>query len=356
MVRSFSRFIDVERPTAESRQHVVLLLLPLVEASARLSGSGGGDSIERGEVDIVRMGGPGNVNDTHGQLHIHATMKQILHFRYQSPGCDASPQQQQQQRGITCGLQCSPSSPFYHTAADVSYWGRSASAAVPYFSGCYATTHLPQPKVYIRCSAENSTFISPNAASTLRQLRAALSAGDHPIDEHHRWASIPVVNPSHPDFDGYDASCTPPLAAVPVGGRSHAVFVHAVTVAVALACSLAILASVWAVANGPMETHFPVRVLETRAMTYVFEVSAPASPHREHAHVIDAAEAAARLDGAVDGIGMSFLGIAARDGHGADIDRSRNTLRIGASNNARTTAAASASTAQRNGRRSSSGR
>jgi hypothetical protein len=82
-LRAFAKFIDVERPTASSAQHVVVFRLPVHSARA--------DAAEGTDIDSNEFGGADAVVNVVGgrerSVRLRARLHQLIHMRYQAVGC-----------------------------------------------------------------------------------------------------------------------------------------------------------------------------------------------------------------------------------------------------------------------------
>ena len=336
---SYTRFIDVEKPAGASRQHVVLLSLPLSEEEASSDPCGDRESqqcpipspsppptpagVGGGGLDVAIVRRSADL-DGSSTLSVHALLRQTLHMRYQSPGCSHGSDffGTHEAGGTRFSSWDSDDAAYYFEAPNFLQRVISLTSelhgygSAPFVSGCYAPVHLPQPRVFLSCSPHG---VQDNASSTpaLAALQRAVggrrdegrvhdkntededammregggSGAQHakqspadaafPSPQHERrsssshWIEIPVVNPSHPHAPGYSVACTPALAPVPVGDARHATLVRVGTTAVALLCSLCIIATT-ALTHAPgagLRVVATLRVLETRATRYVFTLT-----------------------------------------------------------------------------------
>jgi hypothetical protein len=281
LLRAFSRFIDVERPASVSTQHVLLLAHAIHAEAAPAAASGaaaalpaptniyGGAtvSVERVEPE------PGSTDSSKGggpllRVTVRATVKQLLHVRYQSPGC-AKPDAAgaaaassssstgsaegacvtwRELGGAPYGTRLNVDGSIYLQAPGAHLATNGSAAGVkPTTAGCYATAHVPLPTMHLQCRPHAAAAVGGRRAAEgaaagdpLGALEAALeAAGAAP----GAWLPVPLSNsgvPTHvlaaADNDDNDdeGACTGPLAPVPIGYAEHHLLVAIVTAATTL--------------------------------------------------------------------------------------------------------------------------
>jgi hypothetical protein len=237
-LRAFAKFIDVERPTSASTQHLVLLRAPL------------NGSLDRGVAS--------------------AQLPALLHVRYQAVGCgDAPPDRRALHPGShtpwptvvaeRLGVAVHPDGSFRWDAAAREGGGGGVPVADvtpslppsfvwPRFSGCYALAFLPPPTVYVRCTGEGeaSGWLPLTSGLSDDDARPQAAAGHSP--EASRAAA------DSPGGSGRDSLVWQHLgrgrlltlmSPVPVGERSHGGHVAALTAAAALGGASAVLLAAW---------------------------------------------------------------------------------------------------------------
>lgn len=268
-LRAFSKFIDVERPTSASTEHVVLLAVPVQDKQRAQLGSRFGGAT----VSIQQVGGAGS----RYRAVVEATLRELVHARYQSPGCAEG--NATTTSTTTTGGSVAARAPAASSAAGCRTWrdalnhfgqlhddgtiyisadapqqlfGAAATAAHaqqqavlrtrPYTSGCYAMAHLPMPTVHLQCVPRVAAAQAVNS-DPLAMLGAALASSGAPVGS---WMPAEMLTAAVPGVPGYDATCTPPLAPVPVGDVVHARTVGLLTAAAAMtgAAMLCLLAGI----------------------------------------------------------------------------------------------------------------
>lgn len=293
-LRSFARFIDVEKPTSVSTQHVVLLAHPIrspageAMVTAQLAArdrspatgpnhDGSGHPYPSSFPPYSHYGGA-NVTTTPSadghsvDITIVATIKQLLHARYQAPGCtkvnrtEAAAADEvvagcQTWRDVgwggVLGERLNSDGSFFLGPADVrnsSSSSSSSSAASPevdpiesirpFVPGCYAMAHLPLPTVHLQCAAAPPATEALSTDDGMAILAAA-------VDSSSGWVQVPVVNTAVPGLAGFDSSlaCVAPLAPVPVGYAEHYSAVSLTTAVSTISGALILVVVAWYARN-----------------------------------------------------------------------------------------------------------
>lgn len=253
---SFSPFIDVERPSFESRQHVVLLSVPLSDAAAAGGGSDGapGSGDDFGTISTRPAAGvPGGGT----VVTVRARVHQLLHVRYPRPGCDGPPVEAAPVAVPGGGtVQAYADGSFYFTAPTGSFGltGPSASYAAatnasapdggwPYISGCYVRPRLPLPAVALRCddaSSDGGAAGAGEAALPSQLLARGLYGAPHAAGAAAGgWVDVPVGAAATAPA-GW-AACAPPLYPVGTPPVSQGLPVTIITAAATLLAALLVV-------------------------------------------------------------------------------------------------------------------
>lgn len=262
-LRAFAKFIDVEKPTSASTQHLVLLAH---DATVRVEGS---EEAALAALSGYRYGGVAATSSSEGSMVAFAgVFRELVHVRYQSPGCQHVPGEAASDvLSDTAGASRSHCATWPQLMS--TYFGRvnadgtvyiqaghqphssapgssgKAGGLIPPTSGCYGLAHLPLPSVHVSCSG--------------------LAGG--------AFIHVPVVNTALPTAAGYDADCTPPLVPVPVGYAEHFQLIRTVTAATTIAGSLLVVIVAWGASSRgrehtPREDQRHVSVSNAHASTY----------------------------------------------------------------------------------------
>jgi len=298
-LRGFARYIDVERPTSASSQHVVVLSTPIRE-SAVPDPSASYAYVEATELPRTTTDAPGGV-----RLRVHAGFSALYHMRYQATGCGgteaeaetevaAATAQASAQADAGVGPAAawlesmsavyghalgSDGSVFLQANASGIPVSPSVAAAIaasrrfgvqwPYVEGCYALAHLPLPTVHLQCDEDASGLLellptrteameaagpmpagvlSAALATTLREEAGSAAPAGQPRERLavEAWTSVPLLTQASsalPFYRGFSAQHFPVLAPVPVGDKDHVKFVSPVTTLAAVGCAMLLTAA-----------------------------------------------------------------------------------------------------------------
>jgi hypothetical protein len=230
-LRAFSKFIDVERPASVSTEHVVLLALPI---------QGSEDAVATGRFGraIASVAAAGT------SVTVDASFHELVHARYQSPGCH---------KDNALGPSASSESPALAHYADGSFrfpapratTGASNASSGSLFlaqaAGCYKLAHLPLPTVHVQCAAPSDGTQSSGSAS-LSALQAATTASAPASEAAATWVQVPVRNSAVLGAKRCDGACVAPLSAVPVGNADDFAVVGTATALAALSAAALLVA------------------------------------------------------------------------------------------------------------------
>jgi hypothetical protein len=296
-LRGFARYIDVERPTSASSQHVVVLSTPVRE-SAVPDPSASYAYVEAVELPRTRTDAPGGV-----RLRVHAGFSALYHMRYQATGCGGAEAETEAGNGAaqassqadagagpTAAWLESMSAVYGHAlgsdgsvflqanASDIPVPPSVAAAIAasrrfgvqwPYVEGCYALAHLPLPTVHLQCDEDAAGLLellpsrtevmeaaapmpagvlSAALATTLREEVGSAAPAGQPRERLavDAWTSVPLVaqaSSALPFYRGFSAQHFPVLAPVPVGDKDHVKFVSPVTTLAAVGCAMLLTAA-----------------------------------------------------------------------------------------------------------------
>jgi hypothetical protein len=298
-LRGFARYIDVERPTSASSQHVVVLTTPIRE-SAVPDPSASYAYVEATELPRTTTDAPGGV-----RLRVRAGFSALYHMRYQATGCGGTEAEAEGHAGdgaARAGSQAdagaghaaawlesmsavyghalgSDGSVFLQANASGIPVPPSVAAAIaasrrfgvqwPYVEGCYALAHLPLPTVHLQCDEDAAGLLellptrteameaagpmpagvlSAALATTLREEAGAGAPAGQPRERLavEAWTSVPLVahaSSALPFHRGFSAQHFPVLAPVPVGDKDHVKFVSPVTTLAAVGCAMLLTAA-----------------------------------------------------------------------------------------------------------------
>jgi PIG-X / PBN1 len=235
-VKSFSRFIDVERPASDSRQHLLALALPVLPPRAEVETDRPGAMRDSARVSFV---------DNGRRLVVTGSASFTFHLRYAAPmHCDATT--------ASFSSTTVPANPtesistLQYLALSLHELGKYLGSfemslgsvlglekqqppprarATPYLPGCYRSVSAPVPDLFLQCADHGLSSLGSELEALQRTAYANASLGEL---EKGGWRRLLVeIDGDHGEAVAHD--CVDSLSYVPVGILNHRPFVEFVS-------------------------------------------------------------------------------------------------------------------------------